>query len=213
MDGQLVENLVEELQANRNLLSALAGPRVTLELTSAGARRPIAMTKDDFTRVMVNLVRNAAEAMKSVGMIKIALKEEGENLTLSIEDNGPGIPEDAFQAIFSHGYLTYAGQPSGDESGRGSSWGSNAHRSSGSDISAWPKQHRGLGLSIVRAIVSAAGGVVSAANRLAAPDTAPLISAMNSSFTDQVTDPHANPGIEGAIILIQLPVVSVSRTP
>ena len=202
MDGQLVENLAEEVQANRNLLTALAGPAVTLEISFSGGQRPIAMTTDDLTRVLVNLVRNASEAMSGGGTIKIDLKEEGECLTLSVEDCGPGIPEDALQAIFSHGYSTHGSQRS------------STHRAPTPDSSVWPRQHRGMGLSIVRSIVSAAGGVVWAANRLADPVAVSLASARDPSIAQDFTDsaaPLAGPVVHGAVILIQFPVANDPR--
>ena len=153
ISGQRVENLAEEVQANRNLLVAMLGHGVTLGVSIRGdGARPIAMTADDLTRVLVNLARNAAEAMPGGGHLQIAIEEGPEFLTLSFTDNGPGIPEHALESVFSPGYSTHIGlEPEGDP----------AH--------AWPAQHRGLGLSIVRSLVAAAGGAVWAANRIGDP--------------------------------------------
>jgi signal transduction histidine kinase len=56
-------NLAAELLANHNLLAALAGPAITLTVDVEGGARPVRMTGEELTRVMVNLVKNAAEAM------------------------------------------------------------------------------------------------------------------------------------------------------
>jgi K+-sensing histidine kinase KdpD len=72
-------------------------------------------------------------------------KAAHESLTLTVEDNGPGIPNKALEEIFDSGYTTRAG---------------NELRHDG-----WPASHRGLGLSITRSIVEAAGGGIHAANR------------------------------------------------
>ena len=147
LPAEPVRSLARELAANRNLLAALAGPAIELQMDCCGADLPVRMTGEDLTRVMVNLVKNAAEAMPLGGRIRIHLTEVGDStasprlLRLAVEDNGPGIARRAFDRIFESGYTT---------------------RIAGGSSRAHP--HRGLGLSITRAIVEAAGGSVRATN-------------------------------------------------
>lgn len=146
-----VANLAAELLANRNLLSALAGPSIAVTVTAEGGAQSVRLTGEDLTRVLVNLVKNAAEAMPGGGRIRIGLRQRPPMagttpcLALSIEDNGPGIPESALEKIFDSGYTTRTGS----ESAKG-----------------WPHSHRGLGLAITRSIVEAAGGRIAAASRV-----------------------------------------------
>jgi len=143
-----LDNLAGELLANRNLLAALAGPQNALTVDAEGGALPVRLTTEDLTRVLVNLVRNAAEAMPAGGRIRLGLREHpathgtAEWVVLTIEDNGPGIPVEALEKIFESGYTTRAG----------------AMRENGG----WPASHRGLGLAITRAIVEEAGGSVRA---------------------------------------------------
>ena len=147
-----ISNLAAELLGNRNLLSALTGPSIGLTMDADGGARPVRLTGEDLTRVLVNLVNNAAEAMPAGGRIHIGLCErpavEGRAacLVLKVEDSGPGIPEEALEKIFISGYTTHG---RGDERGR----------------SGWPLSHRGLGLAIARSIVETAGGRFSVRNR------------------------------------------------
>jgi len=151
MPAQPIGNLAAELLAARNLLAALAGPGVALTVDAEGGALGVQLTAEDLTRILVNLIKNAAEAMPEGGRIQLGLRElpatDGavEGLTLTVEDNGPGIPKKALDKIFDSGYTTRAG---GD------------FRHGG-----WPASHRGLGLSITRSIVAAAGGRIHAANR------------------------------------------------
>jgi hypothetical protein len=46
-----------ELQANRNLLAALAGPGTSVTLDAVGGALPVRQTREDLTRILVNLVR------------------------------------------------------------------------------------------------------------------------------------------------------------
>jgi hypothetical protein len=69
-----IANLAAELLANRNLLAALAGPSIALTVDAEGGAQPVRLTGEDLTRVLVNLVKNAAEAMPSGGRIHIGLQ-------------------------------------------------------------------------------------------------------------------------------------------
>lgn len=151
VSGGPVGSLAVELLANHNLLAALAGPSVTLTIDVDGGARPVWMTSGDLTRVMVNLVKNAADAMPSGGRIQIELRElpagtgKVTGLALTVEDNGPGIPEQDLERIFESGYSTR----------------SKGRAAAGS----WAVAHRGLGLAITRSIVESAGGRILAFNR------------------------------------------------
>jgi signal transduction histidine kinase len=147
-----VENMATELEANRNLLEALAGPSITVTLHRDGGALPVRMSAEDLIRVLVNLVKNAAEAMPAGGHIMLGLHEfhAGEQavpwVILTVDDSGTGIPEKTLEEIFESGYST---------------------RSASQSVTpGWAAAHRGLGLSICRSIVEAAGGRIHAANRV-----------------------------------------------
>jgi signal transduction histidine kinase len=192
---QTIASLAEKLSANRSLLAALAGHAVTVGLTISGGQRPIAMNADDLTRVLVNLTRNAADAMPCGGDLQIALEEGVEYLSLTFTDNGPGIPEGLLEAIFTPGFSTHSGtheQPA-----------SEYPDTSAAVSTAWPVRHRGLGLSIVRSIVTAAGGSIWAANRSSAPGYNPPApeSAEGQSGSTGASPPR------GAIIVMEFPLL------
>jgi signal transduction histidine kinase len=149
MPAVLIDSLAGELLANRNLLCALAGPSIALTLDTVGGAHPVRLNGEDLTRVLVNLVKNAAEAMPAGGKIQLSLTEQpqqagaAKNLLLTVEDSGPGIPGGKLDKVFETGFSTRA-NPSGSEG--------------------WSASRRGLGLSITRSIIEAAGGRIFAAN-------------------------------------------------
>ena len=152
LPGDPIENLQQELVANRNLLDAIAGLGVSVSVRTEGGARPVRLVSEDLTRILVNLVKNAAEAMHSAGAIEITLREEPgahrdeSAVVLLVEDTGPGIPAALLGRVFEPGYTTHCDAESAPGGG-------------------WVAARRGLGLSITRSIVEQAGGSIDAANR------------------------------------------------
>jgi two-component system, NtrC family, sensor kinase len=148
---KLIDDFAWELQMNRNLLAALAGPSITLTVDTPSGALPVQMHCEDLTRILVNLVKNAVEAMPTGGRIRLTTSEvptaPGENacVLLNVEDNGPGIPPSSLERIFETGYTTRSIETDG--------------------YGTWNPDHHGLGLAITRSIVERAGGRIHAANR------------------------------------------------
>jgi signal transduction histidine kinase len=144
-----VDDVASELLASHKMLAALAGPKVHVEMAveeAPGGELMIAAA--DFTRVLINLVRNAAEAMGTGGRILITVKPAmlavalGPSVLLSVEDNGPGIPLALLERIFE---LSSNTEASNEHSRRRMSF-----------------RPRGLGLRIVRELVEGGGGMIHA---------------------------------------------------
>ena len=92
-----------------------------------------------FGRVVDNLLANALNAVADRGTITAALQQHGDQLVLTIDDNGPGMPNNFLPVAFER--FTRA------DASRGSATGGS-----------------GLGLALVRAIAVDAGGTVTAEN-------------------------------------------------
>ncbi len=90
---------------------------------------------DRLRQVLVNLLLNSAQALQGTGSLWIELETTEEQVRIAVHDNGPGIPEDAFEQIFEPFYST---------KGR--------------------NQGTGLGLSVCRKLIEEHGGEISAGN-------------------------------------------------
>ncbi len=144
-----VENIAAELLASHKMLAALAGPKVHVDLVIDDAPEGgLMIAAADFTRVLINLVRNASEAMGTGGRILITARPADvragmtPSVILSVEDNGPGIPLALLERIFE---LSSNNEASSEHSRRRMSF-----------------RPRGLGLRIVRELVEGGGGMIHA---------------------------------------------------
>jgi signal transduction histidine kinase len=148
-----VTDAADEARRLQPLLSALAGPAIRLSVATMPCAGRTALAVEDLTRILINLVRNAADAMPSGGHIRITA-QYGDGLSfldpedadvfgppntvvISVSDSGPGVPKALRDEIFETGFSTHCNSNN------------------------WPApRRRGLGLSIVRNLVEAAGGTV-----------------------------------------------------
>jgi len=78
-----------------------SGPQIDFEIPQGPSRASI--DRQMLRRVLINLVRNAAQALsgaKRAGRVLVRLSREGDSYCLDVEDDGPGIPVELRQAIF-----------------------------------------------------------------------------------------------------------------
>jgi two-component system sensor histidine kinase ChvG len=96
--------------------------------------------EDRLVQVLRNLIANARSFSPAGGRVTLRARDAGAIAEVSVEDEGPGIPEAQLEHIFDR---FYSERPKGERFG----------------------QHSGLGLSISRQIVEALKGHISAENR------------------------------------------------
>ncbi len=131
--ARLLASLVE---AYREILD-LSPERLLLDAPDT----PLFVAGDDgrLGQVVRNLLENARSFTPPDGAIRMVVQRDGGFVVLTVEDNGPGIPDDKVEAIFDR---FYSERPESEAFGR----------------------HSGLGLSISRQIVTAYGGTIRAEN-------------------------------------------------
>jgi two-component system, OmpR family, sensor kinase len=95
--------------------------------------------RDRLQQVIANLIDNATRMTPAGGTVRVTLAEQGASAELTITDGGPGIAEADLPHVFER---FYRAQPSRDRGTGGA----------------------GLGLSIVKAIVTVHGGSIEASN-------------------------------------------------
>jgi two-component system sensor histidine kinase ChvG len=119
---------------------AEGAPRLTLEIPS---NRPLIVPgiESRLSQVFLNIIANAASFSPPDGEIRIRAAADGRAVLVTVEDQGPGIPDEKLTAIFDR---FYSERPAGEKFGT----------------------HSGLGLSISRQIVEAHRGRIWAENSI-----------------------------------------------
>ncbi|WP_232510269.1 ATP-binding protein [Paenibacillus crassostreae] len=64
------------------------------------------MDRDKIIQVLINLIRNAIQAMERAGHIQFILRREGNMAVIQVRDNGKGIPLNGLDRIFDPFYTT-----------------------------------------------------------------------------------------------------------
>jgi two-component system, OmpR family, sensor histidine kinase ChvG len=140
MVGRMLHTLVDVYQTT----ASESAPRLTLSLPGPlgapeGDLRVLGI-ESRLVQVFRNLIVNAISFSPPGRGIQIAARRDGDGVVVTIEDEGPGIPEGKLAAIFER---FYSERPAGEKFGT----------------------HSGLGLSISKQIVEAHRGCIRAENR------------------------------------------------
>jgi two-component system, OmpR family, sensor histidine kinase ChvG len=140
--GPLIEQLVHSWETRRetgDARIAFARPRKD---TAAVMGKP-----DRLARAINNIIDNAISFSPPAGLVEIAATRVGDEVRIRIDDEGPGVPSEAREAIFNRFHSV---RPEGEQFGR----------------------HSGLGLAIARAIVEGHDGEIDVQDRDDAPSGA-----------------------------------------
>ena len=133
-------DLAPMLRTLKELQDATRGandPQIVLQVPGTGLY--VRGVEDRLVQVFRNLIGNAESFSPPGGRIAIAARQSGEWLDVTVEDEGPGIPEGKLEQIFDR---FYSERPHDERFG----------------------QHSGLGLAISRQIVEALRGKLTAEN-------------------------------------------------
>jgi len=119
----------------------------SMDCGNADALVPVPVSPEHLEIVVGNLLENAASFSPPGGRVSLALARGKTGITVTVRDQGPGIPEAHLDRVFDRFFSWRPdGESSGDESAKA--------------------PHAGIGLSIVEAIMRKAGGTATCANHI-----------------------------------------------
>ena len=135
-EAELKEVRLEEgFESTLNLLGPSIAPGVRVE-TSFELEQPVLCYAGQLNQVFMNLLNNAVQAVGEQGHIRVSTCREGSWAVMTVEDDGPGVPEEIRQRVFDPFFST-------KEVGQGT----------------------GLGLSISLGIIQRHGGTITCGPR------------------------------------------------
>lgn len=101
-----LQALLEEIEV---LLGRTLGDGIALNWSVDPAARYVLVNGDQLELALLNLARNAKQAMQDKGVFAIAARLCGDWVELSICDTGPGVPADVRDRVFEPFFTTKAG--------------------------------------------------------------------------------------------------------
>lgn len=126
---QVVDDAIERLAAQAEMKNLTIVSRIP-------EKCDVLCDADQLKRVLTNLIHNAIKWSPASEAITITASEQGDEIAISVFDNGPGVPDDLRERIFERFYQA--------------------------DVSRSGDEGTGLGLAICKHIVEAHGGRIQA---------------------------------------------------
>ena len=140
LERPVVVDALPVLEQVMRMMSLVAQEKGTELTYRAEGTCTMLATRDEIHQIIYNLTDNAVKYTPPGSTVQVSLFREGDQVVLTVEDNGAGIPEEDLPRIFERFYRVDKARS----------------RAAGGT---------GLGLAIVRDTVEKRGGTVEAANR------------------------------------------------
>ncbi|WP_369998452.1 sensor histidine kinase [Winogradskyella sp.] len=99
-------DIVEVTQSSYEYLKSRSSKLIDFEIVSPEKEIPVKLNPQLYSWTIENLVKNAIDAMKGKGRLKLEISETEKNVQVNISDTGKGIPKNQFNKVFEPGYTT-----------------------------------------------------------------------------------------------------------
>ncbi len=99
-------NIVEVTNSSFEYLKSRSSKLINFEIVIPDRKIDVKLNEQLFSWTIENLVKNAIDAMKGKGDLKLELKQLENQVFITVSDTGKGIPKLSFNKIFEPGYTT-----------------------------------------------------------------------------------------------------------
>jgi len=99
-------DIVHETIESFDYLKARSSDLIEFEITAPNQTHFVLLNKQLYSWTIENLVKNAIDAMKGKGQLRIEIIPEERHVKINVTDSGKGIPKNKFLKIFEPGYTS-----------------------------------------------------------------------------------------------------------
>ncbi len=99
-------DLVEVTKSSYEYLKSRSSKLINFEIEHPDTEIPVKLNAQLYSWTIENLVKNAIDAMKGKGDLKLNISQTEKQVFVNITDTGKGIPKQVFTKIFEPGYTT-----------------------------------------------------------------------------------------------------------
>lgn len=101
-----VKDIVEETKNSFDYLKSRFSKQVEFSFSAPTQPLLVSINPALHSWTIENLMKNAIDAMKGRGSLKIKIEKEGQTIKINVIDSGKGIPKNQFRRVFEPGFTT-----------------------------------------------------------------------------------------------------------
>jgi hypothetical protein len=100
------KDIIEETYNSFDYLKSRFSNQVEFSFSAPNKPIMVSLNPALHSWTIENLMKNAIDAMKGRGSLKISIENEGEQIKINVSDSGKGIPKNQFKRIFEPGFTS-----------------------------------------------------------------------------------------------------------
>ncbi len=100
------KNIIDETRDSFDYLKSRFSNQVEFSFTAPKSPLLVSLNSALYSWTIENLMKNAIDAMKGRGKLKIVIENDGLFVKINVTDTGKGIPKNQFKRIFEPGFTT-----------------------------------------------------------------------------------------------------------
>jgi len=99
-------DIVKETVESYEYLKSRSSKLIEFEIEAPQDKLYVNLNDQLFSWTIENLVKNAIDAMKGRGTLKLVISNDDKHVNITVEDTGKGISKQSFNSVFQPGYTT-----------------------------------------------------------------------------------------------------------
>ena len=100
------KDVIAETRQSFDYLKSRFSHQVTFDFIAPNEPLFIALNPELHSWTIENLMKNAIDAMKGKGALKLSIEKSGQQVKINVSDTGKGIPKNQFRKVFEPGFTT-----------------------------------------------------------------------------------------------------------